>query len=95
MTNLDLKEVDAIVDSMGRSQSAIIPLLQAVQNRYHYLPESALHRICEITEITPSQILAVATFYSHFRMKPAGRHTVRVHIGTAYHIKGADTIFDE
>ncbi len=94
MTNLDLKEVDAIVDSMGRSQSAIIPLLQAVQNRYHYLPESALHRICEITEITPSQILAVATFYSHFRMKPAGRHTVRVCIGTACHIKGADAIFD-
>ena len=62
MTNLDLKEVDAIVDSIVRSQSAVIPLLQAVRNRYHY---------------------------------PSGRHTVRVHIGTAYHIKGADTIFDE
>jgi len=94
MTDLDPKEVDGLVDAVGRSQSAIIPLLQAVQNRYHYLPESALERICEITEITPSQLLGVATFYSQFRMKPSGRHTVRVCIGTACHIKGADKIFD-
>ena len=86
--------VDSIVKRKGRGRYAVIPILQEVQNRYHYLPESILRRICEVSDITPASIAGVSTFYSQFRHRPAGRHTIKVCIGTACHIKGAGRIFD-
>jgi len=90
----DFAVVDSIVERYGHNRNAVIPILQAVQNTYHYLPEEVLRRVCEVTDITPGVITGVSTFYSQFRHKPAGSHTIKVCIGTACHIKGADRIFD-
>ena len=72
----------------------MIPVLQAIQERYNYLPEEALRRVCEISEITPAQIVGVASFYSQFRFKPAGQHLIKVCVGTACHVKGAEQVYD-
>ncbi len=77
-----------------RSQHAVIPILQAIQEKYNYLPEEALRRVCEISEITPAQIVGVASFYSQFRFKPAGQHMIKVCVGTACHVKGAVQVYD-
>src|ERR1019366_4582031 len=50
-TSVDLAFVDAIVAQEGRGQEAAIPILQAIQTHYRYLPDEALRRVCEITEI--------------------------------------------
>lgn len=89
-----LAEVDCIVDDNGTTESAVIPILHAIQKRFNYLPESALRRVCEITDITPSAITGVSTFYSRFRHTPVGRHIVQVCIGTACHVKGAGLVHD-
>jgi NADH:ubiquinone oxidoreductase subunit E len=86
--------VGSIVEKYGKTPRALIPLLQAVQNRYRYMPENILRRICEVTQISPAQVAGVSTFYSQFRHRPAGRHTIKVCIGTACHIKGANHVFD-
>ena len=85
-------EIDAIVETVGRQRSAVIPVLQAIQETYNYLPQDALVRVCEISEITPADICGVATFYSQFRHKPAGLHTIKVCVGTACHVKGAERV---
>jgi NADH:ubiquinone oxidoreductase subunit E len=94
-TSIDLAFVDAIVAREGRSQEAAIPILQAIQTHYRYLPDEALKRVCEITEIAPAQISGTSSFYSRFRRSPAGRHTVRVCHGTACHVSGARQVTDE
>jgi NADH:ubiquinone oxidoreductase subunit F (NADH-binding)/NADH:ubiquinone oxidoreductase subunit E/NAD-dependent dihydropyrimidine dehydrogenase PreA subunit len=86
--------VDELVALHGVSADAAIPILQAIQNGFHYLPEDALKRVCEITEITPSQITGISTFYSQFRHSVAGKHTIRVCTGTACHVKGAQFVYD-
>lgn len=91
--SVPLHEVDAIVAVHGRSPEAVIPILQEIQGRFCYLPSLALRRVCEITEITPAIIAGVATFYSQFRHEPAGRHRIKVCIGTACHVKGAEAIY--
>ena len=53
---IDLSFVDAQIDSLGRGREAAIPLLQAIQTHYRYLPDEALRRVCDRTEITPAQI---------------------------------------
>jgi NADH-quinone oxidoreductase subunit F len=82
-------EIDNIVSLSGKDKSAVIPILQSIQNRYNYLPREALKRVCSISDITPAEITGVASFYSQFRFEPAGRHIVRVCTGTACHVKGA------
>jgi NADH:ubiquinone oxidoreductase subunit F (NADH-binding)/NADH:ubiquinone oxidoreductase subunit E/Pyruvate/2-oxoacid:ferredoxin oxidoreductase delta subunit len=90
----DLKDIDGIVNELGTEPRAVIPILQAIQGRYNYLPEEALRRVCEISEITAGQIVGVASFYSQFRFKPAGKHIIKVCVGTACHVKGAVQVYD-
>ena len=91
---LDLTFVDEAVARLGRGPEAAIPILQAVQEHYRYLPVEALRRVCDQTEITPAQIAGIATFYSQFRHRPMGKHLVSVCHGTACHVKGAGTLHD-
>lgn len=92
---IDLAFVDAVVERVGKSREAAIPILQAIQTHYRYLPEEALRRVCEITEITPAQIAGSATFYAQFRRKPVGEHVVRVCHGTACHVAGVEQVTEE
>jgi NADH-quinone oxidoreductase subunit F len=87
-------EVDNILSRSGKDKSAVIPILQAIQNRFNYLPREALRRVCDTTSITPAEITGVASFYSQFRFEPAGKHIVRVCTGTACHVKGAMLVHD-
>ena len=91
---LDLTFVDRTVERLGPRPEAVIPILQAIQGHYRYLPEDALRRVCERTEITPAAITGVATFYTQFRHHPVGRHIISVCHGTACHVKGSPLVQD-
>ncbi len=88
------KYTDKIVESLGKEKKNIIPILQAIQKRYNYLPEESLRRLCEISDITPAMVVSVASFYSQFRFKPAGKHMIKVCVGTACHVKGSEQVYD-
>ncbi len=94
MPELDLSFVDQAVARCGTRGDAVIPILQAIQAQYRYLPEEALKRVCELTEITPAAITGVATFYTQFRHRPVGRHIIKVCHGTACHVKGSALVQD-
>ncbi len=85
---------DAIISRVGNRREHIIPLLQALQDEFSYLPSDALERVYQTTEIDRAQAISVATFYAQFRMIPYGRHTIRVCCGTACHVKGAKIVYD-
>jgi NADH:ubiquinone oxidoreductase subunit E len=87
--------VDELVAREGRGKEAAIILLQAIQSHYRYLPDEALHRLCELTEITPAEVAGTSSFYGQFRRSPVGKHVVRVCHGTACHVAGARQITEE
>jgi NADH:ubiquinone oxidoreductase subunit E len=92
---IDLAFVDELVAREGRGKEAAIILLQAIQGHYRYLPDEALHRLCELTEITPAEVAGTSSFYGQFRRSPVGKHVVRVCHGTACHVAGARQITEE
>ena len=94
MSEIDLTIVDATIARLGRGPEMTVPILQALQGHYRYLPEEALRRVCELTEITPARMTGVATFYNRFRHRPMGRHLVTICHGTACHVKGAGLVHD-
>jgi NADH-quinone oxidoreductase subunit E len=73
-------------------KGALIPLLQSAQETYGYIPESAIDHISEVVEIPSADIYGVITFYSQFRLKPMGKHTVKVCDGTACHVNSSTAI---
>ncbi len=89
-----LADIDLIVSEIGATESAVIPILHAIQKKYNYLPETALRRVCETTDITPASIMGVSTFYTRFRHTPVGKHIIHVCNGTACHVKGAELVLD-
>ncbi|OGG94143.1 MAG: hypothetical protein A2527_09395 [Candidatus Lambdaproteobacteria bacterium RIFOXYD2_FULL_50_16] len=84
--------VDQWIGQIGKDPSATVPLLQAIQSQYGYLPRKAMDLIVQNTEITGRQLYGVATFYAQFRLKPVGRHLIKICHGTACHVTGADRI---
>ncbi len=84
--------VDEIVARIGSGKEAAVPILQAIQEKFRWLPEDALWRVCETTKIQPATLWGVATFYDQFRHKPVGKHIVHVCHGTACHVTGADRV---
>lgn len=93
-TCLDIAEVDRILDRVGRTPDRLIPLLQAIQEHYKYLPEEALRHLCESSDISPAAVESVASFFGQFRRSPVGRHIIRVCDGTACHVKGSTQVHD-
>ena len=89
---IDLAEVDGIIEQCGRDAGAAIPILQAIQARWRYLPREALEHVCRRTRITPAQLTGVSTFYSQFRHRGAGKHLIQVCHGTACHVAGAERV---
>jgi NADH-quinone oxidoreductase subunit E len=81
------ERVCEIVDQNGRNASRLIPILQAVQGEYRYLPEEILTFIATSLGIPPAKVFGVATFYSLFTLKPKGKYIIRVCNGTACHVK--------
>jgi bidirectional [NiFe] hydrogenase diaphorase subunit len=73
----------------GHAQSALIETLHTVQSSFGYLDETALDYVAHSLHIPLSKVYGVATFYSHFRLKPQGKHTCVVCMGTACYIKGS------
>jgi NADH-quinone oxidoreductase subunit E len=82
------------LESSGSSESALIPLLQRLQDVYGYLPQDVILRLAERTGLFVSQIMGVITFYAQFRLKPVGKNIVKVCFGTACHVIGAENIAD-
>ncbi|HNQ47367.1 MAG TPA: NADH-quinone oxidoreductase subunit NuoE [Syntrophorhabdus sp.] len=88
------EKVCEIVDQNDRSAARLIPILQAVQSEYRYLPEEILTYIATSLGISPASVFGVATFYSLFTMKPKGKYIIRICDGTACHVKGSMNLYE-
>ena len=87
----------SIKEIIGRFKGvsgATIPVLQAVQNEFGYLPEETFSVVEEVLGIPSSKSYGVATFYAQFRMKPVGSHLIKICDGTACHVKGSVTLIE-
>ena len=88
------KVCEIVQDIYHNDSSKLIPILQAVQDEYRYLPEEVLTYIATSLDLSPARVYGVATFYAHFTLEPKGKYVVRICDGTACHVKGSTKILD-
>lgn len=89
---IDLAAANQVIDKYLDMKGALMPVLQAIQEHYGYIPEPCVHLAAERLNVYPSQIYGVLTFYAQFHLEPRGKYIVRVCMGTACHVKGAGRI---
>ena len=85
----------AVLGKYPRERSNLIPLLQAVQDKYGWLSDGSMAAIAGYLHLPASLVYGVATFYAQFYFMPQGRHRVKVCQGTACHVRGSQAIMDQ
>jgi NADH-quinone oxidoreductase subunit E len=76
-------------------KSSLIQMLLAIQRENHWLPKDALVWASKKLGVPLTEIYQIATFYKAFSLKPQGRHSVSVCMGTACHVRGAARLLDK
>jgi NADH:ubiquinone oxidoreductase subunit E len=81
-----LKEVIEATKSM---RNPLIEVLRQAQDIFGYLPIEVQEFIAQEMNIPANKIYGVITFYNFFTMKPRGKYTINLCMGTACYVKGA------
>ena len=77
------------------STDSLISILQDIQSEYQYLPEEAIKLVSQKMELPLIQVFGVASFFKAFSLQPRGKHTIQVCLGTACHVRGANSVLEE
>jgi len=83
-----------VLNRFSRKRGNLVPVLQKVQGKLGYLPREAMLEIAEFLGIPAIDVYSVVTFYNQFRLNPPGKHSIRVCLGTACHMKGGYITLD-
>jgi len=71
---------------------ALIEVLHKAQELFGYLENDLLLFVAYRLKLPPSRVYGVATFYHFFTLKPQGKHTCVVCMGTACYVKGGNRV---
>lgn len=87
-------KINAIIESYSCKKSALIAILQDIEDLYNYLPAWTLRYVSEKLDVPMIQVYGVASFYDAFHLTPRGKHALRVCLGTACYLRGATRVLE-
>lgn len=87
-----LAELDAFIDGLETTDGVLIEVLHKAQSLFGWLSRDVQLHVARKLGIPGAEVYGVVSFYSYFSMKPSGRHTISVCMGTACFVRGADKI---
>lgn len=83
-----------VIDHHKGQPGATMPVLQAAQEIFGYLPEEVQIMIAEGLDIPLSEVYGVVSFYAQFAVNPKGEYRISVCLGTACYVKGAGDVLE-
>lgn len=98
ISHLTITLEDSIVEyiqeclQLEKPESFLISVLHKVQGRYGYLSQEHIYEVAHLLRVPTSTVYGVATFYHFFRLKPRGKYSISICMGTACFVKGADLV---
>lgn len=88
-------KLNQIIAAHKGKPGASMPVLQAAQDIYGYLPEEVQVMVAEGLGIPLSEVYGIVSFYSQFILEPRGKIHIAVCMGTACYVVGAGDILDD
>jgi NADH:ubiquinone oxidoreductase 24 kD subunit len=90
----DFTQVDAIMTAHNNNPSAVIAILQEIQEIYRYIPREVFPRLSAGLGLSEARIYSVATFYENFSLEPKGKYVIKICDGTACHVRKSIPILE-
>ena len=72
------KELATLIQRYPYKRAALIPVLHMAQSQFGWLSPGVMAYVAQRLELPEGKVLQVASFYTMFDKKPAGRHKVEV-----------------
>ena len=88
------ERLKAVIAEHKGQPGATMPVLQAAQEIFGYLPEEVQIMVAEGLDIPLSEVYGVASFYAQFTLNPKGKYQISLCLGTACYVKGASDVLD-
>ena len=85
-------EIERQRERYPQARSAILPSLWALQHQLGFLSPEGMAEVAGLLALSPSEVEAVASFYSMYFDRPGGRHHLLVCINVSCALRGADEI---
>lgn len=88
------KEILQMVNEIGKDREYLLPVLQAVSSRYHYLSRDLLADVARAMEIPSATIYGVASFYSFLDESNRGEVVIRICSTISCDLKGKSDLIE-
>lgn len=95
MAQEQFQRLDEFIDALPNKQGNLIAVLHKAQEIFGYLPEEVQWHIAQKIDVPSSKVYGVVSFYSYFTIKPKGKHTINVCMGTACYVRGGEKLLRE
>lgn len=96
-TNIDDQTIAELRELAGRypqKRSALLPMLHLVQSVDGRISPRGIEVCAEVLEISTAQVSGVATFYTMYKRRPAGKHHVGVCTTALCAVMGGDQLLE-
>ncbi len=80
------------ISTIHDKQVNLAEILQFAQNEFSHLSQETLEKISDLTELSLTQIVSVASFYRKFKLNPVGKHIIKICEGMSCYANGANKI---
>ncbi len=81
-----------LVEEIGGEQSALLPMLHALQEEFGYIDDRMVPAIASAFNLSRADVHGVVTFYHDFRRQPPARHRLRLCRAESCQARGAAAI---
>ena len=88
------EKVKDVLKQFDKSKSNLIPLLQAIQKEEGYISPESVKEVGHHLSVSENYVYGVASFYAQFRFTRPGKHTIKVCLGTACHVRGGERVLE-
>ena len=94
ITEETLEEMRQLAARYPQARSALLPMLHLVQSVDGRVSPRGIEACAEVLEISAAQVSGVATFYTMYKRRPAGKHHVGVCTTALCAVMGGDALLD-
>ncbi|MEJ2634893.1 MAG: NAD(P)H-dependent oxidoreductase subunit E [Calditrichia bacterium] len=89
-----LKEYDAIVKKYPERRGALLPVLHLAQREFGWISRDAMRYISELLDIPLTNVLDTASFYTMFKLQPAGKYHIQLCSTLSCALRGSRQIYE-
>lgn len=87
-------ELAELAGRYPQARSALLPMLHLVQAEEGFVSQEGIVACAETLGLSTAEVAAVATFYTMYKRRPAGKHHIGVCTNTMCAILGGDAVWD-